>query len=95
MANHSFLLQDPAGVYSNYTSVDRRLNMASNSRAIQGLIQVDTVAGSVEVQGRLSSEAPWMSLATYTESVLEAIILPYELRCIVTGGGKVYIGEVL
>lgn len=91
MSSYSTIMVDPSGNYdSDYSSRPFQTGFGSGI----GVIQVDLgeSATSIEVQGRMSSDAPWVSLKTYTESGIEQITLPYYVRVVSLGGGKVWIG---
>lgn len=96
MANYSSKLVDPADTYVDYTSNVFSCNQHSNSNSHRGVVQVDWTSGTIVLQGRVSPDAPWFDIKSYTASAMEEIVLPYQLRAeVTTGEGAVYVGEVL
>ena len=94
MGVYSTKLIDAGGTYEGgYTSEIYAPNTRSNTREPQGIIQVDITSGTVDIEGRLNDEATWQVIKNYTESKIEGILLPYQLRAVVSGSAKVFVGE--
>lgn len=94
MANKASLLVDPAGTYEIYTSNIYSCNSARNANDPQGVVQIEITSGNLILQGRMSEEAPWFDLKTYTTSTIEAFVMPYQVRAVSSSASKCWVGEV-
>jgi archaeosine-15-forming tRNA-guanine transglycosylase len=92
MANHArkFVADDMSGDYISNTVYG---NVNDNSNQPKGLVQVNYVSGSVQLQMRLDPSASWFTVKTYSASALEEIFLANEMRVVVTGGATVWVSE--
>ena len=88
---------DPAGTYTGgYTSdqlqvVDHKV-MASSTRAV---IQVEITSGTVNLEMRLSTDAPWLNVRIYDASIMEEVVIGNFLRVIATADARVWLGETI
>tara|TARA_R100000544_G_C2211491_1_gene52218 strand:- start:349 stop:621 length:273 start_codon:yes stop_codon:yes gene_type:complete len=85
--------KDPAGTYSGgYTSEIVMPNTNNNPR---GVVQVNLTSGSVDLQGRADSSAPFVSMKTYTTSGLDEVVLAPYMRIFVSSDsdGVGYLAE--
>lgn len=58
------------------------------SRSDEIIVQVEvTVSATIEVQGRLSTDAPWVILTTLTASGLQPLAAVSEFRLNITANG--------
>lgn len=78
---------------ANY-SIPLTMNKVYNTnrhhpQSLQGLIQWKRTGGLVQIQGRLSDDAEWvtiMNLDDYPTEGIEAILLPNQIRVYVANG---------
>jgi hypothetical protein len=74
--------KDPAGVYSGgYTS---DIIMPRTNRNQRGVAQVTVTTGTVELQGRADSAAPFITFKTYNASGLDEVVLAPYMRVLVS-----------
>lgn len=84
---------DPAGAYTGgYTSLTRHPNTARGSNQ-RGIIQVVITTGTVEFQGKVHHDAPWVVVKTYNVNTIEEAVLMPHMRVVVSDEAKVYITE--
>ena len=76
-----------------YTSDILYGNDSNSSNQTRGVIQVSLTSGSVELQMRLTDEAPWVVAKTYTASTLEEIVLAPQMRVIAGAGSECWLAE--
>ncbi len=95
MANVVEQFIDPAGLYTGgYTShmlqsTDKKL-MCFITR---GVIQVQLTSGTVQLQMRLSTDAPWFTVRTYDTDMIEEIVISNFLQVVVSDAAVVWLGE--
>lgn len=97
MANKVSKLTDPSGNYSGgYTSNVFVCSTRNNSmnNAPRGAIQFYIIYGHVDLQMRLTSDAPWVTVKTYTESTIDEMVLPHEIRVVVSDSAHVWVAEL-
>ena len=85
--------KDPAGTYSGgYTS---EIVMPNTNKNQRGVVQVNLTSGSVDLQGRADSLAPFVSMKTYTTSGLDEVVLAPYMRVFVSADsdGVAYISD--
>jgi len=85
--------KDPNGVYSGgYTSDIIMPNTNKNQR---GVVQVNLTTGTVDLQGRADSSAPFVSMKTYTTAGLDEVVLAPYMRIFVSSDsdGVAYISD--
>ena len=72
-------------------------NANNNSNNTRGVFQITIpTTGSVNLEMRLSDDAPWFTIKTYTADAIEEVVLANEMRISVTGGIAVaWISETL
>lgn len=64
------------GLYNGYTSDVQMPNTSGNNQ--RGIVQVSITTGTVDLQARITSDAPWVTLKTYSADALEEVVLaPY------------------
>lgn len=92
---HKFL--DPADSYTGgYTS--KTLNpTAASHRSVQTrcVIQVNVPSGTLSLQMRLTSDAPWFVVKTYSASTVEEMVLANDMRIVVTDDAEAWLGEIV
>ena len=88
--NYSTQLLSPSGLYNaSYTTLGFNTGFGTG----MGVLQVDlTGATSIEIQGRMSPDAPGVLLKKFTTSSIEQLTFPYFIRAVSLGGGKVWVG---
>jgi len=89
-----FVADDMTGTY---VSDIVKGNANDNSNNTRGVIQVSIPAsGSVNLEMRLDSTAPWFTIKTYTASAIEEVVLANDMRIEVTAGvATAWISETL
>jgi len=92
MANHArkFVADDMSGDYISNTIYG---NSNQNSNQTRGVIQVNYISGSVQLQMRLDPTLSWFTVKTYSASALEEVVLANEMRVVVTGDSTIWISE--
>lgn len=96
MSNVVRVFEDPAGNYTGgYTSlVIEPVFAAAVANITRGVFQVDVeVAGPVSLQMRVSEDADWVEVSSYTANTIEEVVLANFMRVVVTGDAKAWLGE--
>ncbi len=95
MANVVEQFIDPADTYDNYTSnTIRPTKYQHRSNQTKGLFQLDWTSGSVTLEGRLSSDAPWMVVITaMTADTIQEVLLYNEMRLVSTLIATAWLGQ--
>ena len=84
---------DPAGLYTGgYISNARHPNTARGSNQ-RGIIQVIITSGTVDFQGKVHHNAPWVTVKTYSANTIEEAVLMPHMRVVATDAAKVFITE--
>ena len=85
---------DPAGNYSGaYTSyILEAPDVGNQAFQTRGVIQVEVTSGNVELHLRLSPDAPWLSVATYTADTIEEFVMSKFVRIVTTGAARAWMG---
>lgn len=74
-----------------YTSEEIRPNTSgANGR---GIIQVEITSGTLLIQGKADQYAPWFTLKTYTETLMEEIVLVPYFRVIASDTSRAWLEE--
>lgn len=76
-----------------YTSDTLYGNASNSSNQTRGVFQVSLTSGSVDLQMRLTGDAPWLTAKTYTASALEEIVLAPQMRVIAGAGSECWLAE--
>ena len=88
---------DPDGNYTGgYTSKILKPT-ASSHRSIQTrcVIQVNVPSGTPSLQMRLTPDAPWFVVKTYSASTVEEMVLANDMRIVVTDDAEAWLGEIV
>ena len=88
---------DPDGNYTGgYTSKILKPT-ASSHRSIQTrcVIQVNVPSGTLSLQMRLTPDAPWFVVKTYSASTVEEMVLANDMRIVVTDDAEAWLGEIV
>lgn len=95
MSNVQNKFTDPAGNYTGgYTSVTLKPTSSSHmSNQTRGVIQVDLVSGTVDLQMRLHLDAPWLTVKTYSVSTIEEIVIANLMQVVATADATCWLGE--
>lgn len=95
MSNVATVFKDPADLYTGgYTSeVLEPVFANSSSNNTRGTIQVDITSGTVELQMRLTKDAPWFTAKIYSTSIVEEVVLANYMQLIVSADAKCWLGE--
>jgi len=74
--------KDSSGTYTGgYTS---EVIMPRTSRNQRGVVQIQMTSGTVELQGRADSAAPFVTFKTYEAEGLDEVVLAPYMRVIVS-----------
>ena len=93
-ANKATQFQDPAGTYiGGYTSAVIVTHESGAAFKLEGLIQVEVTSGTIDLEARLTADAPWISLESFAASAMKVVALPPELRVTATGDAKAWLAE--
>ena len=95
MSNATRQFIDPAGTYTGgYTSNMLESNFkSSSSNQTRAVIQVKVPTGSLDLQMRLTIDAPWVTVRTYTSDIIEEVVLANFTQIIVSANAKAWLGE--
>ena len=94
MANYAAKFIDPSGDYTGgYTSETLEGNSLDNSVIGRGLIQISITSGTVTLQGKLTTAAPWVTIKVYNASTLEEIVISPFFRVIASGDAECFYAE--
>jgi hypothetical protein len=95
MANAATLFVDPAGNYTGgYTSHQlQSVFAAHSSNQTRGVIQVQITSGTVILQMRVSLDAPWLPVRTYSVDTIEEIVVANFMRIVASADAKAWLGE--
>jgi archaeosine-15-forming tRNA-guanine transglycosylase len=92
MANYATKFYSPSYT-GGYTSAVVNGNSNDNSNEAHGVVQVDITSGTVDLQMRLSDDAPWFTVKTYSASVVEEVVLAPQMRVVVTADAECWLAE--
>ena len=86
---------DPADVYTSayISDILQSEDFKVLGAVTRGTIQVDITTGTVNLEMRLSLDAPWVVVRTYSADIIEEIVLGNFLRVDVSASAKVWLGE--
>jgi hypothetical protein len=88
------LFKDPAGLYTGpYTSDVMYTHNQGGGQYHQGSIQIEITTGTLTVEGRVNSDAPWVTLAVYTIDSIDQLALVPEMRVITTLASRAWLAE--
>lgn len=76
-----------------YTSLVIKGNLNDNSNQPRGVVQLDITAGTVDLQMRLSDDAPWFTVKTYSDDTVEEVVLAPQMRVVATDTAECWIAE--
>jgi archaeosine-15-forming tRNA-guanine transglycosylase len=92
MANYATKFYS-ASYVGGYTSSVVKGNLNDNSNQPRGVIQVDITTGTVDLQMRLTDEAPWFSVKTYDADTVEEIVIAPQMRVVVSDTAECWLAE--
>jgi len=92
MANYATKFYS-ASYTGGYTSSVVKGNLNDNSNQPRGVIQVDITTGTVDLQMRLTDEAPWFTIKSYTADTVEEVVLAPQMRVVASADAEVWIAE--
>ena len=97
MSNTTKKFVDPDGTYTGgYTSQVLEPVFANHkSNQTRGVVQVMISSGSVDLQMRLSTEADWLTVKSYTSNAIEEVVLANYMRVVVSADATCWLGEVM
>lgn len=95
MSNNKIVtkFKDPAEAYMAYTSDVVFPNEGAAGFHQSCLIQVEITSGDIAVQGRVSDDAAWVTLKTYTESGMDYLFNAPEMQIVSTGQATAWLAE--
>lgn len=79
------------GLYNGYTSDVLMPNTSGNNQ--RGIIQVSITSGTVDLQSRTDSAAPWFTLKTYSADAIEEIVLAPYIRVVASDEATAWLAE--
>jgi len=92
MANYATKFYS-ASYTGGYTSSVVKGNSNDNSNQPRGVIQVDITTGTVDLQMRLTDEAPWFTIKSYTADTVEEVVLAPQMRVVASADAEVWLAE--
>jgi archaeosine-15-forming tRNA-guanine transglycosylase len=92
MANYATKFAS-ASYSGGYTSNVVRGNLNDNSNQPRGVIQIDITTGTVDLQMRLTDEAPWFSVKTYDADTVEEVVIAPQMRVVVSDTAECWLAE--
>jgi archaeosine-15-forming tRNA-guanine transglycosylase len=92
MANYATKFYS-ASYVGGYTSSVVKGNSNDNSNQPRGVIQVDITTGTVDLQMRLTDEAPWFTIKSYTADTVEEVVLAPQMRVVASADAEVWLAE--
>ena len=92
MANYATKFYS-ASYVGGYTSSTVKGNSNDNSNQPRGVIQIDITAGTVDLQMRLTDEAPWFSVKTYDADTVEEVVIAPQMRVVATDTAECWLAE--
>jgi len=92
MANYATKFYAPSYT-GGYTSSVVEGNISSPSNQPHGVIQVYIQSGTVDLQMRLTDDAPFVTIKQYTESTIEEVVLAPQMRVIASADAEVWLAE--
>jgi archaeosine-15-forming tRNA-guanine transglycosylase len=92
MANYATKFYS-ASYTGGYTSNVVKGNLNDNSNQPRGVIQIDITTGTVDLQMRLTDEAPWFSVKTYDADTVEEIVIAPQMRVVVSDTAECWLAE--
>lgn len=87
MANYATKFYSPSYT-GGYTSSVVEGNSNDNSNESRGVIQVSITTGTVDLQMRLSPDAPWFTAKTYSASTVEEVVLAPYMQVVVSAAAE-------
>lgn len=84
-------LDSSDGLYNGYTSDVIMPNVSGNNQ--RGVVQVSITSGTIDLQARAASEAPWVTLKTYSADALEEVVLAPFFRVVASGEATAWLAE--
>lgn len=70
------------GTYNGYTSDVIQPNLSGNNQ--RGVVQVQITTGTLDLQAKADSAAPWFTIKTYSTDALEELVLAPYVRVVAT-----------
>ena len=92
MANYATKFAS-ASYTGGYTSNVVKGNLNDNSNQPRGVIQIDITTGTVDLQMRLTDEAPWFSVKTYDADTVEEVVIAPQMRVVVSDTAECWLAE--
>jgi archaeosine-15-forming tRNA-guanine transglycosylase len=92
MANYATKFAS-ASYSGGYTSNVVRGNLNDNSNQPRGVVQIDITSGTVDLQMRLTDEAPWFSVKTYDADTVEEVVIAPQMRVVVSDTAECWLAE--
>ena len=79
------------GLYDGYTSDVIMPDTSGNNQ--RGVVQVDITTGTLDLQARVASDAPWVTLKTYAADALEEVVLAPYFRVVASDAAVAWLVE--
>lgn len=87
---------DPDDNYTGGYTSDILNPTPASHRSVQTrcVIQVNVPSGTLSLQMRLTPDAPWFVVKTYSASTVEEMVLANEMRVVVSADAEAWLGEI-
>lgn len=79
------------GLYNGYTSDTIMPDTSGNNQ--RGIVQVSVTSGTLDLQARADSSAPFVTLKTYSADALEEVVLAPYFRVIASDEATAWLVE--
>lgn len=79
------------GLYNGYTSDVILPDTSGNNQ--RGVFQVSITDGTVDLQARAASDAPWATLKSYSADALEEVVLAPYFRIVASNNAVAWLVE--
>jgi hypothetical protein len=94
MANYAARFATSDKVYTGgYTSLEVTGNYNDDSNIGRGVVQIHITAGTVDLQAKLTADAPWTTIKNYTASTIEEIVIAPYFRVVASDSAECFYAE--
>jgi hypothetical protein len=94
MANYAAKFATSDNVYTGgYTSLEVTGNYNDDSNIGRGVVQIHITQGHVDLQAKLTEEAPWTTIKNYTSSTVEEVVIAPYFRVVASSEAVCFYAE--
>lgn len=79
------------GLYDGYTSDVIMPDTSGNNQ--RGVVQISITTGTVDLQAKVQSDAPWFTLKTYSADAIEEVVLAPHIRVVASNEATAWLVE--